>query len=164
MSIELVWGTGSGRTELGAFDAALSDANLHNYNLVELSSIVPEGATVDRVGALEPDRWGVGDLVAVVLASNTSATEGERIAAGLGWELAAEGGVFVENDAPTAEACERLLDANLADARSIRDWDWTGERGTKVVDHVVGANTGAGAAVVAAVFHPISDGHRADDR
>jgi arginine decarboxylase len=162
MSIEVVWGTGAARTELGAFDAALSDANVHNYNLVELSSIVPEGATVERVGALDPGRWATGDLVAVVLASRTSSTPGERVAAGLGWELAAEGGVFVENDAPTAEACARRLDANLADARRIRDWDWTGERGTKVVDHVV--DSGAGAAVVAAVFHPISGGHRADDR
>jgi len=162
MPIELVWGTGSGRTELGAFDAALSGANVHNYNLVELSSIVPEGATVERVGALEPGRWTTGDLLAVVLASNTSSTEGERIAAGLGWELADEGGIFVENDGPTADACERTLEANLADARRIRDWRWTGERETKVVDHVVDAD--AGAAVVAAVFHPISDGRSDDDR
>lgn len=163
MPIEVVWGTGSGRTELGAFDAALSGANVHNYNLVELSSIVPEGATVDRVGALEPDRWTTGDLVAVVLASNVSSTAGERVAAGLGWELAAEGGVFVENHGPTVEACERTLAANLADVRSLRDWNWTGERGTKVVDAVVD-DAGAGAAVVAAVFHPISDGLRDDGR
>jgi len=162
MPIELVWGTGSARTELGAFDAALSDANVHNYNLIELSSIVPEGATVERVGSLEPGRWTTGDLLAVVLASNTSATEGDRIAAGLGWALAAEGGVFMENDGPTVEACERLLDANLADAKAIRDWQWTGERETKVVDHVVSA--GAGAVVVAAVFHPVSHGLRDDDR
>jgi arginine decarboxylase len=163
MPIEIVWGAGTGRTELGAFDAALSDANIHNYNLVELSSIVPEGATVERVGALEPGRWTTGDLLAVVLASRTSSTDGDRIAAGLGWELAEEGGVFMENDGPTVEACERLLEANLADARSIRDWQWTGERGTKVVDHVVG-DAGAGAVVVAAVFHPISGGLRDDDR
>lgn len=162
MPVEVVWGTGSGRTELGAFDAALSGANIHNYNLVELSSIVPEGATVERVGALEPDRWTTGDLLAVVLASNTSSTEGDRIAAGLGWELAAEGGVFMENHAPTVTACERTLAANLADAKGIRDWDWTGERGTQVVDHVV--EDDAGAVIVAAVFHPISDGLRDDDR
>lgn len=162
MPIELVWGTGSGRTELGAFDAALSDANIHNYNLVELSSVVPEGATVERVGALDPGRWTTGDLLAVVLASNTSATEDDCIAAGLGWELAEEGGVFMENDAETVEACEKLLDANLADAREIRDWHWTGEGGTKVIDHVVGDE--AGAVVVAAVFHPISGGLRDDDR
>ncbi|AXG07513.1 pyruvoyl-dependent arginine decarboxylase [Haloplanus rubicundus] len=163
MPIDVVWGTGSGRTELGAFDAALSDANVHNYNLVELSSIVPEGATVERVGALDSGRWTTGDLVAVVLASRTSSTPGERVAAGLGWALAEEGGVFVENDAPTAAACERLLDANLADARSIRDWHWTGESERQVVEGVVG-DAGAGAAVVAAVFHPISGGYRDDNR
>jgi arginine decarboxylase len=162
MPIEVVWGTGSARTELGAFDAALSDANIHDYNLVELSSVVPEGATIERVGALDPGRWAVGDLLAVVVASRTASDAGERVAAGLGWELAVEGGVFVENDAPTAEACERRLDANLDDARAVRDWEWTGERETTVVEHVVGS--GAGAAVVAAVFHPLSGGHRADDR
>jgi arginine decarboxylase len=161
MPIDVVWGTGSGRTELGAFDAALSGANVHNYNLVELSSIVPAGATVERVGALEPERWTTGDLVAVVLASRTSSTPGERVAAGLGWALAEEGGVFVENDAPTAEACERLLEANLTDARAIRDWDWTGEGERKVVEGVVG-DAGARAAVVAAAFHPISAGRRDD--
>ena len=163
MPIEVVWGTGSATTELGAFDAALSGANLHNYNLVELSSIVPEGATVERVGALEPGRWTTGDLVAVVLASATSSTTGERLAAGLGWELAAEGGVFVENDAKTVPDCQRLLEANLNDARRHRDWEWTGTRETKVVDHVVD-DAGAGSAVVAAVFHPISAGLQADDR
>ncbi|WP_435066576.1 pyruvoyl-dependent arginine decarboxylase [Haloplanus sp. C73] len=162
MPVELVWGTGTATTELGAFDAALSEANVHNYNLVELSSIVPEGATVDCVGELEPGRWTTGDLVAAVLASNTSTESGDRIAAGLGWELADEGGVFMENEAPTVDACEELLEANLADARRLRDWNWTGERGTQVVDHVV--EDEAGAAVVAAVFHPISAGHRADDR
>lgn len=162
MTIELVWGTGTGRTELGAFDHALSGANVHNYNLVELSSIVPEGATIERAGELEPGRWTTGDLVATVLASNTSATPGDRIAAGLGWELADEGGVFMENEAPTVDACEELLEANLADARRLRDWNWTGERGTRVVDHVV--EDEAGAVVVAAVFHPISAGHRDDDR
>jgi arginine decarboxylase len=163
MPIDVVWGTGSARTELGAFDAALSDANVHNYNLVELSSIVPEGATVERVGALEPGRWATGDLVAVVLASRTSSTPGDRVAAGLGWALAEEGGVFVENDAPSAGACEHLLEANLADARSIRDWDWTSEGERQVVEGVVD-DAGAGAAVVAAVFHPISAGRRDDDR
>ncbi|SDZ75554.1 arginine decarboxylase [Haloplanus vescus] len=164
MPIELVWGTGTATTELGAFDAALSGANVHNYNLVELSSIVPEGATVDRVGELEPGRWTTGDLVATVLASNTSATPGERIAAGLGWELADEGGVFMENEAPTADACEQLLDANLDDAHRVRDWNWTGERETKVVERVVDEDPGAAGVVVAAVFHPVSAGHRDDDR
>lgn len=162
MPIELVWGEGSGETELGAFDHALSDAGIHNYNLVELSSVVPEGATVEHVGTLDPDRWTVGDLLAVVVAKATSSTDGERIAAGLGWAMAAEGGIFMENHAATVEACETKLAANVADARRTREWRWDPGHETKVVDTVV--SDGAGAAVVAAVFHPISHGVNGDDR
>jgi arginine decarboxylase len=152
MPIELVWGTGTAETELGAFDAALSEANVHNYNLVELSSVVPEGARIERCGALEPGRWDTGTLLAVVLASNTSAADGEVLAAGLGWATAAEGGVFMEAHADGRAACERRLAASVGDARRTRDWDWRDGHETQVVETVA---DGAGAAVVAAVFHPI---------
>lgn len=161
MPIELVWGEGSGETELGAFDNALSSANVHNYNLVELSSVVPEGAEISYAGELEPNRWNVGDLLAVVLATESSTTNGEQIAAGLGWAMAEEGGIFMENHASTVAACQNKLEANIADARRTRDWEWKSGLETKVIDHVV---EGAGAVMVAAVFHPISNGVSVDDR
>lgn len=161
MPIELVWGEGTGETELGAFDNALSGANIHNYNLVELSSVVPEGASIERSGALAPGRWTTGDLLAVVLATDTSTADGERIAAGLGWATAPEGGIFMENHAGTREACDRKLAANVRDAKRTRDWAWDEGYESKIVDHVV---DDVGAVVVAAVFHPISHGVTTDDR
>lgn len=161
MPIDLVWGEGSGQTELGAFDNALESGQIHNYNLVELSSVVPEGARINYTDSLEPNRWTVGDLLAVVLASDSSTVEGEKIVAGLGWAMAEEGGIFMENHASTIDACENKLKRNIEDAKSTRNWNWEPGYETKVVDHVVQK---AGAVVVASVFHPISDGVSVDDR
>lgn len=161
MPIEIVWGTGTGDTELGAFDNALSGANIHNYNLIELSSVVPTGAGIERAGTLEPGRWTTGDLLAVVLASATSSADGETIAAGLGWATAPEGGIFMEHHDAGREPCARQLAAKVADAKRTRDWEWTEGVETEIVEHVV---DGVGAAVVAAVFHPLSDGLHDDDR
>jgi len=50
MTIRIAWGTGAGPTEMAAYDAALADANLHNYNLVSVSSVIPADADVEVVG------------------------------------------------------------------------------------------------------------------
>lgn len=152
MDIQLVWGYGSGKTPLGSFDDALSDANIHNYNLVELSSVIPADADVVTAGSLEPGRWDVGDPVAVVLAKNTSTVADSTIAAGLGWQQAAQGGVFMENEADSAEACRRRLENNLQDAESVRDWEWDPEHHTKVVEQTI---DDVGTVIVAAVYGPL---------
>jgi arginine decarboxylase len=148
--VPVVSGTGSGPTELDAFDAALAAAGVHAYNLVELSSVLPAGAE-PAVGARVPD-WRTGELVATVLAA---ATGDGPVAAGLGWTLAEEGGVFYEETASTARACEERLRTGLARARDRRDWTWTRGVETEVVAHDP-ASAPAGAAVVAAVYGPIA--------
>lgn len=64
-SYALTAGSGEGDTPLTAFDAALLDAGLGNYNLVKLSSIMPPGAQPsDRLhqeippGSLLPTAYG----------------------------------------------------------------------------------------------------------
>ncbi|MFB6281454.1 MAG: pyruvoyl-dependent arginine decarboxylase [Haloferacaceae archaeon] len=152
--IVVVAGVGDGATELGAFDAALADAGLHNYNLVPLSSVVPPGRPVVTRDRFPPDRGlGVGDAVAVVLARGT-AVGGDRVAAGLGWATAAEGGVFFEADGATEAECEDDIAAELDGARARRDWDWR-EEGTRTAVHRADRPA---AAVVAAVFGPIELG------
>lgn len=152
MDIEIVWGIGEARTTLGSFDRALSDANIHNYNLVSLSSIIPEGANVVERGELEAGRWDVGDVVAVVMAEATGTEPGEKIAAGLGWMEAEEGGVFMEHACSTREECEHELRRNLEDARGTRDWTWTGDPRTKIVEATVEEVTSV---VTAAVYRPL---------
>lgn len=150
-TIDVVWGTGSARTELGAFDRALADAGLAEYNLVTLSSIVPAGATVREVARLEPDRWPVGTIVAAVSAVGTAPPDGDPVAAGLGWAIGETGGVFAEATATGAEECRERLEARLADLREHRPIDAAAGT-TRTVEH---DGERATAAVVAAVYGPI---------
>ena len=46
MEINVVNGVGEGQTELSAFDAALKDSGVYNYNIMYLSSVIPAGAVV----------------------------------------------------------------------------------------------------------------------
>lgn len=152
MTIELVWGTGEGSTELSAFDAALADAGIHNYNLVTLSSVIPETETVALTGT-HTRQWDVGELVAVVLAENESTITGETIAAGLGWAQAEQGGIFFEATAESRENVNALLERGLQSAKSVRDdWNWTADTNTKIVEHTVEQN---GAAIVSAIYRPV---------
>jgi arginine decarboxylase len=151
MAIEIVWGTGEGQSALGAFDAALADGGIHNYNLVTLSSVIPADTEV-VLGDSHEREWAVGETVGTVLAKNKSTVTGETVAAGLGWATATEGGVFFEAAAESAENVETLLTRGIETARAQRDWDWTDGVETKLVEHTVERN---GAAVVAAVYQPL---------
>jgi len=44
----LTSGAGYGHTSLNAFDCALLDAGVGNFNLIKVSSIVPPGATIEK--------------------------------------------------------------------------------------------------------------------
>lgn len=154
MPIELVWGTGEGATPLSAFDAALANGGIHNYNLVTLSSVIPPDTAVNVSGS--HDRaWPVGSCVGTVLSKHTSTVTGETIAAGLGWAQANEGGVFFESSAESAANVEERLTRGIDTAQSIRDeWTWDGGIETKIVDHTV---DDTGAAIVAALYHPLDE-------
>lgn len=149
MKIELVWGSGEGKTELSAFDAALADAGIHNYNLVTLSSVIPKGGEVVEVGSHEPE-WGVGETVSVILSEMRSSVAGERIAAGLGWATAEEGGIFYEANSHNTENVEELIHRGIESAKQKRGgWNWDSGIDMKVIQHSVEKN---GAVVVSAVY------------
>jgi arginine decarboxylase len=125
--IRVVWGTGGGPTEIAAYDAALAAANVHDYNLVSISSVVPAGAEVRAVGEA-PDLGPVGERLTVVQAHATGSGDGDGddpVSAGLGWAQASDGrGLFYEGAGPTDTATlrariERGLDAGIG----LRDWD-----------------------------------------
>jgi arginine decarboxylase len=152
MEIEVVTGTGEGATSLSAFDAALADAGIHNYNLVTLSSVIPEGAAVSVVGTHDRE-WDVGELVSVVLSENESTISGETIAAGLGWATAAEGGVFFEATAESRTNVESLVTRGIQTAKENRpDWNWEPGIETEIAQHTVDQN---GAAIVSAIYRPV---------
>ena len=69
MIIKVSAGTGTGPTELAAFDAALNTAGVANYNLVHLSSVIPPKAKIVTFdGPIEsiPGQWG--DRLYIVMA------------------------------------------------------------------------------------------------
>ncbi len=75
MKIYLTIGRGDGPTPLAAFDNAMYDAHVGNYNLVHLSSVIPPYSTVIQAPFVgEPKDYG--DRLYVVLASQTETAPG----------------------------------------------------------------------------------------
>lgn len=98
MKIPLASGIGYGNTTLSAFDAALKEAGIHNFNLLKLSSVIPIGAEVEVVPHYCPNSSEHGHLLYVVLAETRTDHGGTSVAAGLGWYQLEDGrGVFAEH-------------------------------------------------------------------
>ncbi|MFD1596709.1 pyruvoyl-dependent arginine decarboxylase [Haloplanus litoreus] len=151
-TIDLAWGHGDAGTPLSAFDAALADAGIHNYNLVTYSSVIPPNRSVVRTGRVEAD-YGVGRPVGTVHAAAETTRSNETVAAGLGWIRAEEGGVLMESTAGSEAAVRSDLHEKLADAKAVRDWNWRGNAELEVREHTVDRT---GAVVVAAVYGPLA--------
>ncbi|MEW6242872.1 MAG: arginine decarboxylase, pyruvoyl-dependent [Bacillota bacterium] len=75
----LVAGVGEGEKKLTAFDAALLDAGIGNYNLIKVSSILPPGAK--RMSELDVPP---GALLPAAFGTIVSDIKGERLAAAVG--------------------------------------------------------------------------------
>lgn len=152
VEIEIVWGAGDGQTALGAFDAALSAAGIENYNHVRLSSVIPADARIIEQGTHD-QRWDVGSIVASVLSSRRSTVSGETIAAGLGWAIAEEGGIFFEETGASTDTVDSLIKRGIESGKIHRsDWNWQDDVATRICEHTVDDN---GAVVVAALFRPL---------
>lgn len=99
MEIKVVSGIGTGKTILSAFDGALKDAGVYNYNLITLSSIIPLGSTVSKIKRYESPVEEYGYKLYVVKAEYRSEEVGKYIAASIGWyQLEDERGIFVEHE------------------------------------------------------------------
>ena len=118
--IRVVWGTGSAHTAKGSFDRALAAAGIHQYNLRELSSVVPAGADLELAGTA-PDLGPTGNALDAVIARQTS-PPGTRASAGLAWARADDGaGIFYEVGDHDPESVAELLRSGIATGCSIRD-------------------------------------------
>ncbi|MGH9031818.1 MAG: pyruvoyl-dependent arginine decarboxylase [Acidimicrobiia bacterium] len=115
MTITVAGGIGFGPTKLAAFDAALREAGLANFNLIPLSSVIPQASTIltaDRASTV-PGKWG--DRLYVVMAQLRVDTRYEEAVAGLGWIQESETGrgVFVEHVGHTEREVRRDILATL---------------------------------------------------
>ncbi|MGM0590559.1 MAG: pyruvoyl-dependent arginine decarboxylase [Halobacteriota archaeon] len=147
-TIYIVRGTASAATELAAYDAALAAANVHNYNLVSVSSIIPADAELEVVDTA-PDLGPAGNRLTVVESRATTA-EDESICAGLGWAAGPGPGLFYEVTGSDADAVESEIRRGLGDGRALRDWEFTEE--SVVVSTTHGSDEAFTAAVALAVY------------
>jgi arginine decarboxylase len=103
MNILLTHGTGSGPTEMAAFDKALVDAGVANYNLLYLSSVLPPGSTIveEKPKPYAYGEWG--DRLYVVMAQMRVSKANEEAWAGIGWiqDKEDDRGLLVEHEGHT---------------------------------------------------------------
>jgi arginine decarboxylase len=115
MEIFLTTGKGVGRTPIAAFDSALKDAGVYNYNLIYLSSVIPPKTKIKFEKLQEnPKDWG--NRLYVVKAEMRSRQSGKYIGAALGWYQWEDGrGIFVEHEetGETRDAVEANLRAEV---------------------------------------------------
>jgi arginine decarboxylase len=107
MKIYVTTSTGSGPTKLAAFDDALTNAGIENHNLIKLSSIIPQGATlkIKPRGKIRSKMGNWGDRLYVVMADIRVDTPNVEAWAGIGWvqDKKTGRGVFVEHDGSSEE-------------------------------------------------------------
>jgi len=123
--IRIVWGEGRAKTAKASFDAALHAANVHQYNLRLLSSVIPAEAELSVAGSAPP-LGPTGNTLDVVLARQTS-NPGARAAAGLAWTRDDDGtGIFYEVEDHDPETVRELLQTGIergCELREIEDPD-----------------------------------------
>lgn len=140
--IRIVWGVGTARTAKASFDAALADATIHQYNLRQLSSVIPAETALELTGDA-PDLGPAGNVLDVVMARQTS-EPGHRASAGLAWvreasetteqadSLSEEAdtsgqtdgpGIFYEVEDHDPETVEKLLRTGIEHGCELRGLD-----------------------------------------
>ncbi len=120
--IKVTKGVGEGATELAAFDNALQNAGISNYNLIYLSSVIPYGYE-PKLEKPEVNVSEFGHRLYVVMASQKESMVGREAWAGVGWVMAEDntkGGLFVEHHGESEEEVKDLITASLTTMKSNR--------------------------------------------
>jgi len=149
-TINITSGTGEGQTKLSAFDAALWDAGIANFNLIKLSSIIPSGVKVKVRHLKNNGQDSFGDKLYVVLSEKRESERGREAWAGIGWVQAKDGsGLFVEHEGSQQAEVMRLIKETLNDMVRYRK-----EKFGEIHYHVIGirCEDKPVCAVVAAVY------------
>lgn len=126
MNIQITSGIGIGPTELSAFDAALNNAGISNFNLLRLSSVIPPSSqlivseshnSVLRIGG----EWG--DRLYVVMAEKREHIQGREAWAGIGWvqEPVSGRGLFVEHEGDSEQCVRSDIQKSLEALQRTRD-------------------------------------------
>ncbi len=100
MQINLSAGTGVGPTELSAFDHALVNAGVANFNLIYLSSVLPPTSEVIVHKKPQQIEGTWGDRLYVVMAQKRTTQRNQQAWAGIGWmqDPETKKGLLVEHE------------------------------------------------------------------
>jgi pyruvoyl-dependent arginine decarboxylase len=124
LTVTVVAGTGEGQTALSAFDAALYDAGVCDFNLLPLSSVIPPHTEILYGNRYETPADQFGHKLYVVKAEQRSDVPGAAVGAGIGWFQWGDGrGCFVEHELVDFEGCRSNVEASLRKQilESLRD-------------------------------------------
>lgn len=116
-TIEVIRSSGTGPNVLAAFDAALLDAGIANFNLLRLSSVIPADTEVHPVNGTATRATGEwGDRLYVVMAEMRTDRPGREAWAGIGWVQDPESGkgLFVEHEGYSEHKVRQEIDESLA--------------------------------------------------
>ncbi len=150
-TIYVAGGVGVAPTAMSAYDAALADANLHNYNLITVSSVIPADGTVEVVDEA-PDLGPAGNRLTVVQGKVVAGPDEptETIATAIGWATGPNAGLFYEAAGTDPETVETAVREGLDAGCELRDWTFT-DRNIHVSSTET-AETGYTAVVVLAAY------------
>lgn len=103
MNIRITKGTGTGPTEIAAFDQALVQAGVANFNLIYLSSVIPPGSTLVHEEKPTPAAGEWGNKLYVVMAQSRTIQRNQEVWAGIGWiqDAKTKAGLLVEHEGHT---------------------------------------------------------------
>lgn len=126
MKIHIARGKGVGTTELGAFDAALNDSGIANFNLLRLSSVIPPNVElIEETGKIPTVKGEWGDRLYVVQAHYEASSHGAEAWAGVGWVVDEEGkGLFVEHEGESEDFVRTSIRHTLNDLMKNRGKDF----------------------------------------
>lgn len=120
MDIYITHGIGQGLSNVSAFDAALIDAGIGNYNLLPLSSVIPPGSSLIRK-KLDRNNIEIGFKLFVVISHAEIDVAGESIFVGLGWRYnKRKGGIFAEHSSKTKQQVIECINNSVSSMAEIR--------------------------------------------
>lgn len=127
MIIKVSAGIGIGPTQLSAFDSALNDAGVANYNLIRLSSVIPPKSEIQvSKQSLKnlPGQWG--DRLYVVMAEQRAHIPNEEAWAGIGWvqDKKTGKGLFVEHEGSSEKSVRNDITQSLEALMATRNVDF----------------------------------------
>lgn len=127
MIIQVSSGLGTGPTKLAAFDAALNDAGVANYNLLKLSSVIPPKTKIDiKKTAITDTPGDWGDRLYVVMAEQRVDTPNAEAWAGIGWvqDKKTGKGLFVEHEGNSEKTVREDIRQSLEALMATRNVDF----------------------------------------